>query len=784
MKTLKQYIYKSILGFLALILCEVTNAQNIRLEIWPGTICSGQSATINVDFYSSFISDPPITYYFYKNGNQYTYINSSELYFEYQMPNVSQGDQIRCEVVTNGSNRYVSNTFTVQIFQPITPYVYISTYAELDDYTNQPVFCPNTNKTMVADGNGSSYQWFRNGSSVSTSRTYTPATLNNGDVIRVETKIYDQCRGIYRTASDQITADVRPDITPTATLTSNAGANICAGTSVTFTASATGVQYMSYSWLKNGQPIPGVYSSTYMATDLVNGDQIQAQVSSYESCVTQTTTQSNTLTMQIQTPQPLTVSLIGDTQVCNWDDISVYANVSIPYNQINSIEWYYNGENDTHYNVSTDPLYFKLRPGSAWENTSTVKCRITPKSGVCLTNSEVYSSDFVITLKPTEYNYVSIYSTDSEREWREGGTINEICRGGQSVTFAATALPANYNHTYTWYLNNYELPNSNKTTMTITEEMLNGYGAESVSQVKASIVTTGGCLRNIYKGSGTISLKLVNSPSAPSVTPEVSQGCMHAVLTAKLPPNQAAYWQTSATGESFINYGGSPYLVSQPGVYHLRSYGACWGAAKSVTVVANDMDGAKPMLSVQYTCNKAILKLENTLSGLTYYFQTSADSKLTTEPFTNIVSQSKTAYYVRGTDGNSWGCTSNPLAVNIVAGVNCDKNYIRERVVQNQGITSGTQITATNALTNYTYYDGLGRPEQSVAAASSPLGFDMVTPMEYDTYGRQSKQYLPYIASTVNGSYQDTAVSAQGNYYKATHVNTVKDDNPWSDTDF
>jgi len=41
------------------------------------------------------------------------------------------------------------------------------------------------------------------------------------------------------------------------------------------------------------------------------------------------------------------------------------------------------------------------------------------------------------------------------------------------------------------------------------------------------------------------------------------------------------------------------------------------------------------------------------------------------------------------------------------------------------------------------YFDGLGRPKQSIAIKASPEGKDVVSHIEYDRYGRVSKSYLP-----------------------------------------
>jgi len=58
------------------------------------------------------------------------------------------------------------------------------------------------------------------------------------------------------------------------TITSSASGTICAGTSVTFTATTTGISSPTYQWFKNGTAITGATSSTYSATTLSNNDQI------------------------------------------------------------------------------------------------------------------------------------------------------------------------------------------------------------------------------------------------------------------------------------------------------------------------------------------------------------------------------------------------------------------------------------------------------------------------------------------------------------------------------
>jgi len=68
------------------------------------------------------------------------------------------------------------------------------------------------------------------------------------------------------------------------------------------------------------------------------------------------------------------------------------------------------------------------------------------------------------------------------------------------------------------------------------------------------------------------------------------------------------------------------------------------------------------------------------------------------------------------------------------------------------------------------YYDGLGRPIQTVAKQGSleslsGNNYDLVSLMDYDGFGRESAVYLPYVATSSDGSYKSDAYTAQPGYY-------------------
>ncbi len=68
------------------------------------------------------------------------------------------------------------------------------------------------------------------------------------------------------------------------------------------------------------------------------------------------------------------------------------------------------------------------------------------------------------------------------------------------------------------------------------------------------------------------------------------------------------------------------------------------------------------------------------------------------------------------------------------------ENYIQSRTYLEPVTTTSTTAKQVNTVQ---YFDGLGRPKQTVNVKASPMGRDVVTPIEYDQFGRQTKDYLP-----------------------------------------
>ncbi|RMZ60374.1 RHS repeat-associated core domain-containing protein [Chryseobacterium nematophagum] len=85
--------------------------------------------------------------------------------------------------------------------------------------------------------------------------------------------------------------------------------------------------------------------------------------------------------------------------------------------------------------------------------------------------------------------------------------------------------------------------------------------------------------------------------------------------------------------------------------------------------------------------------------------------------------------------------------------------------------------TQPNPKTSETvqYFDGLGRPKQVVNVKASPSGKDVVTHIEYDAFGRQSKDYLPIPQpSTGNGAIIPNPLGNASSIYGAEKIYSEK----------
>ncbi len=67
----------------------------------------------------------------------------------------------------------------------------------------------------------------------------------------------------------------------------------------------------------------------------------------------------------------------------------------------------------------------------------------------------------------------------------------------------------------------------------------------------------------------------------------------------------------------------------------------------------------------------------------------------------------------------------------VLLGQSTNQNYVKT--------TNYREAGGTNPQSQVTYFDGLGRPIQTIAQQQSGTGTDMITHIEYDGFGRPVK---------------------------------------------
>lgn len=118
------------------------------------------------------------------------------------------------------------------------------------------------------------------------------------------------------------------------------------------------------------------------------------------------------------------------------------------------------------------------------------------------------------------------------------------------------------------------------------------------------------------------------------------------------------------------------------------------------------------------------------------------------------------------------------LIPTLVLAQSTDQNYVKSTTYKQPVTTavSAPDINVANVQINY--FDGLGRPIQQVAHKQSNTGKDIVTHIEYDAFGRQTKEFLPFANASASLNYMTSAATDLATFYSSYNGGTT---NPFSE---
>ncbi len=124
------------------------------------------------------------------------------------------------------------------------------------------------------------------------------------------------------------------------------------------------------------------------------------------------------------------------------------------------------------------------------------------------------------------------------------------------------------------------------------------------------------------------------------------------------------------------------------------------------------------------------------------------------------------------------------LLIDLVYSQNTNYNYIhliKPKTSQKINVPINNPNLSTETIN---YFDGLGRPLQSINKQQSPNQFDIVSFNEYDGFGREQTTYLPFTTSQSNGNFISNPNTIQTSFYNSPQNGIKQNSAPYVKTIF
>lgn len=288
--------------------------------------------------------------------------------------------------------------------------------------------------TVPAVTNANSYQWvvpaavqIVSGQGTATVSLQFPGVTTPTDY-SISVAAVNDC-GTGEARSFTVTAE--PALLPSIAINASS-TNACAGSLITFTATAANVGASPvYQWKVNGVDA-GTNSNTFSSTSIADGDQVTCDVTSSLDCVSPGTVSSNTIQVDI-------VAAIAPSISINASATSICAGTNVTFTATSSnaganptYQWKVNGMA-----VGTNSNTFS---SSSLSDGDQVTCEVT-SSLACASPQSATSNSIQITYLPAMVPTVTI-----------SASATSIC-AGMNITFTANATNGGANPVYQWKVN-------------------------------------------------------------------------------------------------------------------------------------------------------------------------------------------------------------------------------------------------------------------------------------------------------------------------------------------
>ncbi|GHN02519.1 hypothetical protein WSM22_40080 [Cytophagales bacterium WSM2-2] len=396
-----------------------------------------------------------------------------------------------------------------------------------------------------------------------------------------------------------------------------------------------------------------------------------------------------------------------------------------------------------------------------------------------LTATTTYERVAIGPCNTLESNVVTITVNPTLNQGTIGGT-QSICSGSTaSLTNSASASGGNGTYSYQWQSS----PDNSSwsdisgavsatyTTGTLTSSTYFRRKAVScgetkfTSQVLVSVdaTTNGGTL------SGSAEAFLMRSGS----------------LSLSANNGSIIKWQSRVGAGSWNDITNTLASLTYSNITSTTSYrvvcqnGVCAQAFSSEATITIDNAPVVTASAAKITIGPVVLD-----AGANYSTYTWKDKNGTTIGSARTLSTSVAGdYTVVVTKGGASGSGTNTYTL---LGQMENTNYIAVKTVlvkDKQNDADVENLTIDNVSQSIQYFDGIGRPLQTVTTQGSPQKKDIVQPVVYDLAGREADHYLPYASTAVDGQLKANATTAQLSFYNTGGV-VAQDSRPYSQTTF
>ena len=182
---------------------------------------------------------------------------------------------------------------------------------------------------------------------------------------------------------------ILPSAAVVSVTSSDSDNSICAGSTVTFTASATnGGTNPSYQWYVNNSPT-GSNSTTFTTSTLTNGSIVSCVMTSNLSGVSSNPATSNSITVSVVNPVSPSVSIFGNQAVCAGQSITL-GSFSSNAGSAPSYQWILNGTN-----VGTNISSYSFVPSNG-----DILSLVLTSNSTCVTSATANASPINMAVNP------------------------------------------------------------------------------------------------------------------------------------------------------------------------------------------------------------------------------------------------------------------------------------------------------------------------------------------------------------------------------------------------